>query len=271
MEIYFDTNVYDFITRQQEEIAIRKFLDENSFNVKASSGNINEILATKNQSHRLAQLAAVVIIASSYEDFPQSWTHAEEVRSEITRCHPEWLRHAPSRRLLRNAEFFLDEHRKQWHEIRSLQLPAQEAFAVYQQDVQQGIKMNLEFQSKLKDHMRTEGTTFSLVSSRQGKETLVQQSKALTADEYWRFDCLLVWFNAIVKRMKASRDYADWLLPYLKDDAFRRSTYHRFWLEEVDQTRVAKNRGSPGLAVNVPRCRVAPRVEILHNRMVTRL
>lgn len=242
MEIYFDTNVYDFIARQQEELIIRNFLDSNNLRVKVSSGNLYEILATANPDHRLAQVAAVVIIASTYEDFPQSWMHAEEVRSEIARCHPAWLRYAPSSRLLRKAEGFLDQHRTLWNKIRSLDLPPPEDFALYQRDAQQGIEKNVAFQGAMKHGIRTAGTKFSVVASGLGKTTVIQPDKELTADEYWRYECMMVWFNAIARKNKESRDYADWLLPYLKDDVFLGPTYQKFWAEEVDPVKVTKNR-----------------------------
>src|SRR5260370_119306 len=47
---------------------------------------------------------------------------------------------------------------------------------------------------------------------------------------YWRVASLQVWYNAIEARNPASRDYADWLGPYLREGCFRDDSYPSFWL-----------------------------------------
>jgi hypothetical protein len=237
MNIYFDTTIYDFIVRKQEEIAVRQFLDHNGLRVRVSSDNIYEMLATPKPDHQLAQIAAVVIIADHYEDRPASWQHAEEVRAEIARCQPGWLRYAPSKKLLRKAERFLVEHRNLWHKIKSLQLPSPGAVTIYERDARTGREHVMNFQNQMKEFVRSKEARFTSYNG----TTPIAQHRKLTAEEFWRDDCMHVWFNALVKKERASRDYADWLSPYLKDEAFLRDSYFTFWLEDVDPARVPKN------------------------------
>lgn len=64
----------------------------------------------------------------------------------------------------------------------------------------------------------------------------------------WRQECLQSWHNALVNREPGSRDYVDYLGPYLKPSAFVDPvSTARFWLTEVDGDRVPLNRAT-GLA-----------------------
>ena len=70
----------------------------------------------------------------------------------------------------------------------------------------------------------------------------MQEVSIEDAETFWRVECLLVWFNAVSLRYKASRDYADWLAPYLKDGAFQDPSYKEFWLQDVKSENVPLNR-----------------------------
>ena len=47
---------------------------------------------------------------------------------------------------------------------------------------------------------------------------------------FWRLDNLIAWLNTVNNQ---SREYFDWLAPYLKLCAFRDPSYPSFWLLEV--------------------------------------
>jgi hypothetical protein len=241
MLVYFDTNIYDFIVKTQEELAVRAFLDQEHITVNVSDENILEILATPHEHHRVSQIAAIVTLGCTYDSVPQSLLHAEEVRHEIERLRPRWLRHMPSRKLLRKKQWFLDNRMPDWLELKSLRLPSQAAFAQYHRDASHGSELNLQAQQTLKDSIRNQAS-FTLVAANQHKSTIIYKDMKFTPDTFWRWNCLQVWHTAIVKREAASRDYRDWLSPYLKDDVFLHSSYAPFWMEEVDEMRMTKNR-----------------------------
>ncbi len=52
----------------------------------------------------------------------------------------------------------------------------------------------------------------------------------------------MAWYQALVVRSPASRDYADWLDPYVKEAAFNDPTYARFWLQDVRAENIPRNR-----------------------------
>ncbi len=88
MRLYFDTNVYSFITECDESRLVRRFLDQSGHKVQASSENLFEIYAIPERLKRRHELITLITVASSFEPKPQSWLHAYEVRREISRCRP---------------------------------------------------------------------------------------------------------------------------------------------------------------------------------------
>jgi len=81
----------------------------------------------------------------------------------------------------------------------------------------------------------------SLFTYKNGKITDLLDDHFLEPDLFWRVDCLLVWFEAISRKRPESRDYADWLLPYVKDRAFNNPTYIDFWINRVKAEKARKN------------------------------
>lgn len=242
MRVFFDTNIYDFIAKSQEEIRVREFLDGQGIFVIATDGNILETLATPNENHRLFQASAIVVVASEYEKTPQSWHQAEEVLAEIQRCRPEWLRFMPSKKLMRRAQYYLEQHQNLWRKIYSLQLPSGMQNTTYYQDSQRGREQILLFQQQLKGAVREQSGRIKLVRADRHDLLVPLDEGEVTIDKFWRYDCLMAWHNAIVRRVPESRDYADWLLPYIQEDAFQRANFTSFWLKDVDPDRITRNR-----------------------------
>jgi hypothetical protein len=52
----------------------------------------------------------------------------------------------------------------------------------------------------------------------------------------------VVWYNAIEGKNPSSRDYYDWLVPYLKPRSFRDPSYHSFWLQEASGNEMPLNK-----------------------------
>lgn len=247
MKLYFDTNIYEFMSKKAEEVAVRSIIDEFGHDVEVSGENITETLATPDERQRIFQIAAIVTTAKELEPHPQSWTQAEEVRSEILRCRPGWLRHAPSRKLVRKATSMLEGNKQRWLDMKAMELPSPGVFAVYYRDFREGVAKYADTQRALRDSIRNPESNFSIMRETSGNQRTVESSMQFTAYNYWRYECLSAWFQAIVRRIPESRDYADWLCPYLKEKAFQDLSYSKFWLEEVDPTYMPKNHIS-GLA-----------------------
>ncbi len=59
---------------------------------------------------------------------------------------------------------------------------------------------------------------------------------------YWRAVGLMAWYFAIEGGGPASRDYADWLSPFLRSGAFREPAYQSFWLRDASAKAMPLNR-----------------------------
>jgi hypothetical protein len=95
----------------------------------------------------------------------------------------------------------------------------------------------------MREHRLKGRSAWQLLQANKRTETEVVSDVDLCDPEmFWRADCLMAWHNALVIRSPASRDYADWLDPYIKEAAFNDPTYKRFWLQDIRAEKVPRNR-----------------------------
>jgi hypothetical protein len=237
MRLYFDTNVYRFITAAGEAAEVRDLLENGNHAVVASNDNLFETFAIVDSIERLTELRTLTGIASTFERYPPSWYHALELRWEIARCRSQWLRKAI---FTKGARAFLRTRRQLWADARTLNPPPADAYAAYRRDFERGVGLASDFQKSLRARFRQTASPFFLVSG--SKVEMIEELSIDDPEIYWRVDCLLAWFNAIVTKSSASRDYRDWLAPYLKPRSFEDPTYLRFWLDDVIASRLPRNR-----------------------------
>jgi len=237
MKVYFDTNVYDRISRSGQDVSVLSLIRSRRARVLASDDNLLELLAITDEAARVERIRTLTTVASEFEQTPESWRHALEVRREVNRCRRRWIRPRPE---LDEARQFLDGHIRRWTDARRLKLPPPHAFAAYRRVAQAGAKQAREFQ-KFHRKSRLENDVRHILAT--ADPALPQVPVDLGNPElFWRATCMTIWHSAIEVRHPAMRDYADWLSPYLKDHSFGDPTYPRFWLEEVDPLHVPRNR-----------------------------
>lgn len=245
MKLYFDSNIYGFISEKREDIAFRQFLDENGHTVEASSGNLFEIYHIPDREKCKQTLQTLTSVASFYESKPQSWHQAQEVLNEIKRHRSYWFRQPASPKLIEQEKKFLRSHRENWERAKEPYLKPDPVTAQYRKDYEEGVTYSKLVQKTLKQRLLENDLQLSLVS--QTKDDLISEiltDNLLDADLFWRVNNLLSWFEAISRRSPSSRDYADWLLPYIRDNAFKTRTlsYSDFWMKQVREEKVPKNR-----------------------------
>jgi hypothetical protein len=177
----------------------------------------------------------LVALADEFESYPESWLHALELRREIKRLRPRWLRAVSSKRRLRE---FLQGHQAQWEEARRGAMPDPDAYAVFRRDFEGGVRHIRHAQQELRQELRKGPVRFTLLTPHSDAPPVTVEDPEV----YWRVECLQVWYNAIEVRNPASRDYADWLGPYLRSGCFRDPSYPSFWLTEVTGDALPLNR-----------------------------
>jgi hypothetical protein len=235
MQVYFDTNVYRLVRARDEVFRMQELLRDYDCTLTASSGNLFETLAISTRTERLAELQTLVTVAHAFERYPESWLHAAELRAELRRRRPSWMRTV---RFTRREREFLKHHADQWERARRLEVPPPHAYARYRRDAEAGTLNQREFQKVLRDRFLENEISFSLLSP----EGQIEDLDVSDPELFWRLDGLMVWFNAIEGRSPASRDYADWLDPYLKRGSFRDPSYRSFWLKDASAEALPLNR-----------------------------
>ncbi len=221
---------------------MRQFLDNAGHDVRASADNLFEIYAIPDKSARISEIKTLISVASCFEKKPGSWLHAQELRREIGRLRPQWLRSSSFTTKERKREKqFLKGHLERWDDAKSLKLRPARAFAAYRGDYESGWRTERATQKWLREEFRRGVSKFWLGASSKRHQLLTEVDFG-DPEVFWRVDCFMVWFNALVRRTCASRDYADWLDPYVREDSFGDPSYPEFWLEEVAAENVPRNR-----------------------------
>jgi hypothetical protein len=243
MLAYFDTNVYSLIATTGEAGRLRAWLDENGVTVFASMDNLMETWATPRASTMELQLQAITTVARRFERLPQPYLHAKEVLIELQRFRPGWIKPRPQ---TRGISRYLRTHACHWNCAKAGRLPDQESHAAYQKLYSSGAERALEAQRAAK-RVGDDDAVFLGEAGRFGLQPVVKVDLR-DAEQAWRITCLTAWHAAIVERRPSSRDYLDYLGPYLTTEAFRdKQDAASFWLAEVDGARMKLNR-AVGLA-----------------------
>lgn len=244
MKIYFDTNVYDFIADRGEAQSVREYLGELGGEIQASLENLFEIYSIHDPELCKYQIKVLTTVANSFEQRPQSWHQAMEVWHEIEKLRPQWKRRPISAKLLAQSRDFLRGHLLQWENAKKIIVPSSSDYEYYRKDFEGGVSSFINGQKKLRQQMIAHDLKLKLFLMRNfgGQVVGLFEGNLNDPDFYWRSENLILWNEAIINRIPESRDYADWLMPYISENAFLSPSYPHFWMEAVRAHKVNKNR-----------------------------
>ena len=83
IKVYFDTNVYSFISACNEVEDIYQLIHSLECILIASSENLVEMYAIPHEDIRKSEISALTTLATNYESHPKAWFHSKELRAEI--------------------------------------------------------------------------------------------------------------------------------------------------------------------------------------------
>jgi hypothetical protein len=236
VNLYFDTNVYRHLTACDELAPAKKLLRARRARLTASSSNLQETVNILSTETRAQELHTLTRAATHFEDSPQSWHHAMEFLAAIRRFRPHWLSLVVHNK---RARAFLRAHRGKWDEARAGVVVRGPSHALYHRDSEQGIAHNVSAQKQERGNQQVAGEVTSItVKCGDGQPHEINRTGV---DAYWRSNCLSAWSAAIVNRIPSSRDYFDWLDPYLKKDALKSEEHGDFWFQDVEASDVPRN------------------------------
>ncbi|MHB8996167.1 MAG: hypothetical protein ACYC63_13050 [Armatimonadota bacterium] len=239
IRIYLDTNVYFLIALRDECRAVTEYLRRERCSVLASEFVLGEMLGNPDAQQRQVELSVVASVATRYPKHPMAYRQAKEVEAEIRRCRPQWVNPWPDRS---SIKAFLANHWEHWKQARAGQEPPPQSCAAYRKTFEKGVRASRAAQKTARGAVREGADAFRVVTA--GSEVKQCAEGSLSDPEaYWRMNCLQVWHEAIVRRVEASRDYADWLGPFLKEGAFTDvKSYSSFWMCEARGEALRRNR-----------------------------
>ncbi|MGA7669712.1 MAG: hypothetical protein WBW04_04780 [Nitrolancea sp.] len=236
--VYLDTNVFRFIERCDEATAVREFLDSNGLRVTANDHHLTETYAIRDDDLREQAMKTITEVATNFARVPDTFLHADELLAEVRRCRPRGLcRRAEEASLI---PIHLKNHRMKWKEAKAQPRYVPSSFQTYKHDSDAG-KKHFTIHQKVLRSARLHDESVALVSAGGSSFDLVTTGYETDEEKYWRTSSLSVWSNALVLRLPASRDYADWVAPYVDTRLLREPDYSRFWLHEVKARNMPRN------------------------------
>lgn len=238
MTIYFDTNIYDWIASKDEAKKIREFLNSQKLRLYISKENLLEIVANNNKPERRKEIENVIELRPRHEKLPQSYLHSLELHNEIKRVKRNWLKLIPHKKSLNK---FLDMHSLLWENLKKGDIPKDSISYEYRRDVEEGVNKSKEYQKSFKEIQNKAKKNLREVKIGKGLGKEID-ANPLNPEEYWRLDAMSVWRSAILEKNPASRDYYDWLSPYITEGAFRDQDYENFWLHLAEGDNMPLNR-----------------------------
>jgi len=234
MKLYLDTNVYDFICKSGETIAVRESLSAQRHAVLASATALVEMWAIPKYELRKPQVETLTAIANEFESLPNAYRQAREVLSEIQRQRPAWIR-PPTRAEKRNTRALLSSGRELWKWAR--ESPGETiGFDDY---ASAAATTDKDGQRRLRREMLQQGGLDS------GLRLQVEGAAAEFGDNeelYWRHSALRHWAAALFNRLPAVGDLFDWLAPHLDLQTISMEEFGKFWIDEVDGARMPRSR-----------------------------
>jgi len=130
----------------------------------------------------------------------------------------------------------LRAHSETWIRASHVDLRASADYAQYSHDFEAGVRMQRGFQ-KTFSVWRNNAQTWQMDGLGNAREW-----DHTDPEVFWRVVGLQVWYNAIERQIPSSRDYYDWLAPYLKPGSFKHPSYRALWLEEISGESMPLNR-----------------------------
>ncbi|HTE84385.1 MAG TPA: hypothetical protein VK821_06615 [Dehalococcoidia bacterium] len=242
MKLYFDSNIYDFITEHDEAKEMRRTLDLGSHKVIASNANLFEAWAIPRYEERAHRVRTIAIVASQLERLPESYIQAQELLAQIRGHSPVRLRTQPDRQGVRQARAFLRGHRLDWKELKDDSGYRPGNFGGYRMDASSATTKPQKRLRTLFRSVAPGGVKDGALEIRFPDEAIEKMATGMSVVErYCRHSSASVWYAAIVGRHRAMRDYADWTLPYLRPGVVTWSGLLEFWVRDVEWARVPVN------------------------------
>ena len=226
MRLYLDSNIYSYVEESGDATAVREYLRRGGVTVLASEAVLLEAGAIPDRNARLLRLEVIRRVSTSLIHPPFSHRQSIEVRDEIRRCRPGWLRARPDES---EIERFLTRALRQWKRLRNdclfdpgLGMPA------YREAAEPAVAEFLGGQRSMRQLLLNSRSVEFVAGSEEYQPFLAPLDQS---ERHWRLNSASIWARAL-EGSPAMRDYADYLGPYVRLPSEPRD-WMLFWLRDV--------------------------------------
>ena len=213
--------------------AVRKVARRNGVDIVASPAVVYELLRTPNPEYRKRDLK-VVTLSSWLRPMSELFQLAEELRSEITRLHPEWLRNPPD---LANWH----AQRADWTSKKGFWQRARHRPEVVSQHIAALEDNQIESaRSVSKANRESVPIEFAELDLSLPTSVFLEHYKGWDGDpfEAWRFAGIQIWMEGLFVTKRTV--YREWLEPWVDLTRIQQDSpsWIKFWVYEVEQSRM---------------------------------
>jgi hypothetical protein len=231
--VLLDTNVWSNLVRENQVESLRKVAKANHVDIVASPAVVYELLRTPNAEYRKRDLKAVTL-SSWLRPMSELYQLAEELRSEITRLRPEWLRNPPDLASWYAQRADWTSSIGFWQRARHQPDLVHQVIATLEED--QIGKARLIAKAN-RESMPLEFAELDLSLS---TSVFLERYKGWNGDpfESWRREAIQMWMEGLF--ITSRTVYREWLEPWVDLTKIKRDrpSWIKFWVYEVDRDRM---------------------------------
>ncbi|HYN50814.1 MAG TPA: hypothetical protein VES62_07795 [Thermoleophilaceae bacterium] len=191
MKLYFDHNVYARITDRKEVGLVEDWLHATGNSILSSQVTLLEALRIPGDADRAARIRTITRLCPSFPT-PHAFLDAGELRDELKRVRPSWLRARPDTAAI---DLHLNDHRRHWRSVRADPSYRSPEFGHVEAVLGPGVGVVRDFHSAGR----------ALAQRDTGGQTT--QDMAALLDAAWRIESMAVWHGALFERNPVMRDY----------------------------------------------------------------
>lgn len=224
-DVYFDTNVFDRISREGSAQAVREWLQDGRWRLRVSQGLMSEAFRITDASTRRERFEVITRLATVYPQ-PSAFLLVRELVTAVEALRPHWLRNNPDLPLVSR---FLNLDRNTWRRLRDdpTYMP---------QGLEQHLSAMRDFAGDVRGRQRA--TRARLLASMQApSEALAFES----AEDNWRLTTALQTWSSLFPEEGQER-YSSVHLAYLDPRRVQPPDLVSFFMREVagDQLSMAR-------------------------------
>jgi hypothetical protein len=234
--VLFDTNVWSYLVDHDGIEPVRKAARAAGVDIVACPAVTYECLRTSDRVRR-KRLAKALARDCWTRVMPEAFNEAADLRREVSRLRPQWLRESPDRVRYERERSDWDGSGFWWRVRNDPDMAARHVAAVGEERLNRARSET----KAARDDAHSRGYTLENFQW-EHFSTFDSPRPGWNGEQFetWRAKALRHWWDDLV--MGQSRTMNDWLAPWLKLDAIRgdQASWLQFWTRDVDAARLPR-------------------------------